>query len=1258
MRQARKTLVACLTAALGSWGLASSLQAATVFVNADITVSETWTADNEYILQLPVYVKSGATLTIEPGTVVRGEGESAPGANDPGTLIITRGSKLQAIGTSQHPIVFTNEDDDNVGGNPGTPPYDTRSGAAGVTGTWGGVILLGRGYVSNNTVAGPNPAREIQIEGLTAAGNLGFYGNCAAAVPAIPLASCDDDDSGNLSYLNIRYGGFNLAANNEINGLTLGGVGRSTNIDHIEVFQNKDDGIELFGGAVNLKYVIMANGGDDGLDYDEGWRGKAQFVFVMQGSPGSDRSDKGGEHDGGNAGDASLPRSIPTIYNATYIGLGGAKNFTNHFVNTALHFRDNGGGRYYNSFFGDFGGATMLIEGGNFPTIGTPANTSAGRTVAAYSAPSGNCSVTTATTCVNNAGCPAGEACVLHYLPPASSFELELEDNSFWCFGNGSTVPDVGTCSVTLATTCTQDSNCPAGETCVNPPTTYGAASTDAGKSHYAYPAFTNAALDNNYNSCAAVLPIKTLTRTSEPPTEPDRVDVIDPRPATGSVLATTNRAAPNDGFFTAAPYRGAFSGTANWADGWTTMSRLGFFPPRPVVTISSNITTSQLWTADNDYLVTQPVYVTSGATLTIEAGTVVRGEGESAPGANDPGTVIITRGSKIQAVGTVDAPIVFTNEDDNNVRGSGGTTPYDSLTNASGITGTWGGLILLGRGYVSNNTAAGPNPAREIQIEGLTAAGSLGFYGNCAAAVPAIPLASCDDDDSGNLSYLSIRYGGFNLAANNEINGLTLGGVGRGTDIDHIEVFQNKDDGIELFGGAVNLKNVAMINGGDDGLDYDEGWRGKAQFVFVMQGSPGTDRSDKGGEHDGGNAGDASLPRSIPTIYNATYIGLGGAKNFTNHFMNTALHFRDNGGGRYYNSFFGDFGGATMLIEGGNFPTVGTPANTSAGRTVAAYSISGNCSVTTATTCVNNAGCPAGESCVPHYQGPASSFELELEDNDFWCFGNGSTIPDVGTCSVTVATTCTQDSNCPAGETCVNPPTTYGAASTDAGKSHYAYPAFTNAALENLYSACATPLPVRTLNRGSAAGIDPDPIVQIDPRPAPGGVLVQPAGEPNRTAPNDGFFANAPYNGAFEAGSGWLDGWSTLERTGVIAKCSASSPLSVPDQVNQDANFGTGSRLDWSGPGSVPPFTYDLLKKVGSTTTPGAANVDFSTGSCLVTNQFGKKSGDDVSVPAIGQIFFYAVRAGNSCGEGTLGFYRNPGQANDGTDRPAVSCP
>jgi hypothetical protein len=499
--------------------------AASLSVTADIAVSETWRADNEYVLTKPIYVTSGATLTIEAGTVVRGEPESFPGANDPGTLIITRGSKIQALGTPDKPIVFTDLLDDNVRHNPGTTPYGTFADAIGITGQWGGVILLGRGYVSNNTAGGPLASREVQIEGLTAAGGLGFYGN----------GGDDDDDSGAIRYASIRYGGFNLSPNNEINGLTLGAVGRETDVSFVEVFQNKDDGVELFGGAVNLRNVVVANVGDDSIDYDEGWRGKAQFVFAMQGTPGADKSDKGGEHDGGNSPDGSQPFATPAFYNVTYIGLGEAKAYTDRSKNTVLHFRDNAGGRYYNSFFGDFGGAEVLIEGGSLPGgSSTAANTSGERSITAYT--------------LDGA----------FFLGPASTFQLELEDNCFWCIGRQE---DLGV-PLTL----------PTGDA-----TAYGG---DAGKNHHDNGLFTSAALDNTYATCASGLPIRELVRASSgDPATPDPIVSIDPRPAAGSALLGTDRTPPSDGFFTAAPYKGAFAPDQNWAAGWTTTARLDVIP-------------------------------------------------------------------------------------------------------------------------------------------------------------------------------------------------------------------------------------------------------------------------------------------------------------------------------------------------------------------------------------------------------------------------------------------------------------------------------------------------------------------------------------------------------------------------------------------------------------------------------------------------------------------------------------------------------
>ena len=469
------------TAALTLGVLATGIgwtRAATILINADIVASTTWTADNEYILTKPIYVTSGATLTIEAGTVVRGQPESAPGANDPGTLIIARDSKIQALGTRSKPIIFTDLDDDNIGGNPGTAPYDNLANAQGLTGRWGGLILLGRTYVANNTGGAANPAREVQIEGLTATGGKGLYGNCSAdATP--PL--CDDDDSGSLSYVSIRYNGFNLSANNEINGLTLGAVGRSTDIEYIEVMNPKDDGVECFGGTVGLKHIAIANSGDDSLDLDEGFRGKVQFYFVIQGTPGTDKSDKGMEMDGGNVPDNSQPRTIPTLYNVTEIGLG-QKAYTDKLKNTALHFRDNAGGRHYNSFFGDFGGATMCIEGGNSGTSATAPDTSGARAIALYT--------------------PDG----VFYRDPDSDFELELQNDTFWCFG--------------------------AGQNPVTGDNTGAVNGCDASKIHYDNGAFTNASLKNAYLGCATPLPIRTLVRTPiGDATKPDPITSIDPRP-------------------------------------------------------------------------------------------------------------------------------------------------------------------------------------------------------------------------------------------------------------------------------------------------------------------------------------------------------------------------------------------------------------------------------------------------------------------------------------------------------------------------------------------------------------------------------------------------------------------------------------------------------------------------------------------------------------------------------------------------------
>jgi hypothetical protein len=290
------------------------------------TGTMTWNSDTTWILDGFVFVNSGQTLTIEPGTVIKGR--SGQGANA-SALIVARGGKIMAAGTATSPIIFTSEFDDV------TDPGDIQIGQRGL---WGGVILLGEARI--NTAAGQG-----QIEGIPSTEPRGAYGG-----------SDDADDSGILRYVSIRYGGTDIGEGNEINGLTMGAVGSGTTIDHIEVFYNNDDGFEWFGGTVNTKYLVSAFNGDDCFDYDEGFRGKGQFWLSIQ--TGTD-GDRAGEHDGGTEPEDGTPYAIPVISNVTYIGSGSASSNSSNMV---FKIRDNAGGKYYNSIFTEFGGEGVDVE--------------------------------------------------------------------------------------------------------------------------------------------------------------------------------------------------------------------------------------------------------------------------------------------------------------------------------------------------------------------------------------------------------------------------------------------------------------------------------------------------------------------------------------------------------------------------------------------------------------------------------------------------------------------------------------------------------------------------------------------------------------------------------------------------------------------------------------------------------------------------------------------------------------------------------
>ncbi len=256
----------------------------------------TLTNDRFWELSGRVFVTSGATLTIEPGTIIKGR--AGQGTNSSG-LYIARDGKIDAQGTAAKPIIFTSVDDNiEVGGLMGTnlTPTDNQ--------LWGGVVILGNAPIS------PDAGTTAQIEGVPASETLGQYGG-----------SDNNDNRGILKYISIRHGGTSIdqAAGKDINGLTLGGVGKGTQISYIEVFANYDDGIEFFGGSVNVSNVLVYGVGDDGLDVDQAYSGTVDNFMVYTSTAAS--SDEAFEIDGPEGSENSTGKF--TIKNGNAISVDG-----------------------------------------------------------------------------------------------------------------------------------------------------------------------------------------------------------------------------------------------------------------------------------------------------------------------------------------------------------------------------------------------------------------------------------------------------------------------------------------------------------------------------------------------------------------------------------------------------------------------------------------------------------------------------------------------------------------------------------------------------------------------------------------------------------------------------------------------------------------------------------------------------------------------------------------------------------------------
>jgi hypothetical protein len=530
----------------------SALASAQILVSSNITTSTTWTSNNVYRLTTQVFVEPGATLTIQPGTVIEG-------VND-GALAICRGAQIFANGTAENPIVFTSPADRATwtGGNPRTGTYRPNA-----TGEWGAVALMGRGYISENQIPtntpAPNGANYADLEGLTPANvTLNDYGG-----------NDDNDDSGSVRHVSIRYCGITVTPGVELNGLAMGGVGRNTDVEFIEVLNCIDDGIEIWGGTVNVKHFSLWNIGDDGLDVDQGWRGKAQFGLIVQGgmanSQGSGFSDNAIEIDGAERCDYQ-PVTTATLYNLTVIG---APPETASLSNAGDHltaWRDNANVQIRNSIFMDAGDNVVNNDVSDFENgnLGYGCNGTlswAARWTTPY----------TVTSTVNPFAAPE--------LTPAQAYTvqtsgnlIDFRDNIFFRNIRANAYTEANARNVFSGGGGTANAN--------------------------------NAIVTNS--------PVTTLNRgpfQNFGALRTANITFLDPLPQNEALTAA--EFAPNDGFFTSARFRGAFPQGNNWLFGWTATSAFGLTPSsspttyiptsRPGATGASIHYTTGTWAANTN---------------------------------------------------------------------------------------------------------------------------------------------------------------------------------------------------------------------------------------------------------------------------------------------------------------------------------------------------------------------------------------------------------------------------------------------------------------------------------------------------------------------------------------------------------------------------------------------------------------------------------------------------------------------------------
>jgi|AGTN01.1.fsa_nt_gi hypothetical protein len=282
--------------------------------NTVISANTTWSSADEYILNGKVYVKAPATLTIQPGTVIKGVYNSDP--EQASALIVTRGAKINANGNATNPIIFTAQN--------------------GLKGGWGGIVLLGKAPINqpDQLIEGINPS-------VVPSGVDVYYGGGGAG-----LGDCDDN-SGTLRYVRVEYAGAAISDANELNAFTFGGVGKGTTLEYLQAYYGADDAFEFFGGCVDARYLVSTATDDDAFDFDFGYKGRIQFAVSTIDPSVSYSSDPNGiecDNQGGNGPWPATPKTHPQLSNFTIVGtqsgtVAGGGIGTQHQLKSGANFR-------------------------------------------------------------------------------------------------------------------------------------------------------------------------------------------------------------------------------------------------------------------------------------------------------------------------------------------------------------------------------------------------------------------------------------------------------------------------------------------------------------------------------------------------------------------------------------------------------------------------------------------------------------------------------------------------------------------------------------------------------------------------------------------------------------------------------------------------------------------------------------------------------------------------------------------------------